>query len=67
MTNDTDPTLDDAEFLDAARTIRMPTPGRGPRAPGQRASLRRRPAALAPLDAIARRAQSALARGQSAA
>ena len=29
MTNDTDPTLDDADFLDAARTIRMPTPGRG--------------------------------------
>jgi type VI secretion system protein ImpK len=50
MTNDTDPTLDDADYLDAARTIRMPTPGRGRESRKADAGPQGRPDALTPLD-----------------
>ncbi|SAL53280.1 OmpA/MotB family outer membrane protein [Caballeronia sordidicola] len=50
MTNDTDPTLDDSGFLDAARTIMLPTPGlKRERAAAARTTAKA--PALAPLDA----------------
>ena len=50
MTNDTDPTIDDSDFLDAARTIVMPTPGLRRERPAA-AKAAAAPPALAPLDA----------------
>ena len=49
MTNDTDPTLDDSDFLDAARTIMMPTPGLRRERPAAAKTAAAAPA-LAPLD-----------------
>ena len=50
MTNDTDPTLDDSDFLDAARTIMMPTPGLRRERPAAAKAAAATPA-LAQLDA----------------